>query len=947
LALASGARLGPYEIVSPLGVGGMGEVYRARDTRLERVVAIKVLPDGVTVSPQTLERFRREARAASALNHPNICTIYDVGADPPFIAMELLEGETLQQRLRRGPMEAPILVDIAFAVADAMDAAHGKGIVHRDIKPSNIFLTPRGPKILDFGLAKATTGPEAIGVSDAATRSAEALLTDPGNALGTVSYMSPEQVRAQPLDARTDLFSVGVVLYEMATGTLPFRGESPGIISDSILNRPPVPPVRLNPDVPVELERIIDKCLEKDRTLRYQHASDIRTDLQRLKRDTEGGRVIVGPSSEATTDIAKRWKVILPAASAILALFGAGYFYFQPAPRLTDRDTIVLADFTNTTGDPVFDETLRQGLAIQLEQSPFLSLISDQRIHRTLGLMQQPADAKLTLEIANEVCERSNSAAVLEGSISRLGSQYVLGLRAKRCRTGEIIADEQVQAAKKEDVLNALSQIAGKFRTRIGESLATVREHQIPLVEATTASLEALEAYSAAQVVNVSSGGAAAAKLFKRAAELDPNFALAHAHLGAAYRGVGESVLAAQSLQKAYELRDHASDPEKLFITVNYHLSVTGNLEKALEAGQLWAQTYPRDVRAHAFMSGFLTEGLGLYEKSIEEGSQAVGIDPDFVFGYTNRAFSYLYLDRPQEAETTMRVASERKLEPGEFLVVRYYSAFLRGDRAGMDPQVALAKGQPGVEDWITHAQALVSAYAGHLQQARDLSRRAVDVARRTSDQERAATYESAAAAYEALFGNAAEAKQRAASALALSSGRDVEYAAAFALARAGDLSRSEVLANDLDRRFPEDTSVRHHYLPTLRALAALNGGKPAEAREELEMARRYELAMNGLSSIAFCGAMYPAYVRGETFLAEHKGVEAAVEFKKLIDHRGITMADPAAALARLQIGRAWALSGDNDKAKNAYQDFLTLWEGADPDIPILRQAKAEYARLH
>ena len=952
MPLSAGTRLGPYEVVALLGAGGMGEVYRARDTRLERVVALKVLPHGVTVSPDALARFQREARAASALSHPHICTIYDVGSDPPFIALELLEGETLQQRLARGPIDAATCVDIGLAVADALAAAHGKGIVHRDIKPANIFLTERGPKILDFGLAKSVPGTAAAAGSHLETRSAEALLTDPGSTVGTVAYMSPEQVRATDLDARTDLFSLGVVLYEMVTGTRPFRGESTGIILESILNRAPVAPVRLNPDVPAELERIIDKCLEKDRQLRYQHAGDVRTDLQRLKRDADSGRAIAGTGtrqpSGATTTGGKRWVMLTAGAATVLALAVAGYVYWPRNPALTDRDTIILADFTNTTGDPVFDETLRHGLSVQLGQSPFLSLISERRIQGTLRLMGQPADARLTPEIAREVCERTASAAVLEGSIASLGSQYVLGLRARNCRTGDILDEQQVQAARKEDVLTALTQVARDFRTRVGESLTTVEKYETPLPEATTSSIDALKALSTGSRLGLASGHAAAIPLVRRATELDPGFAMAYATLGLMYSNLGESVQAKESTTTAYGLRNRTSDRERFFITAMYDRQVTGNLEKALQTLTSWTETYPRDVDAHALLGGFSSQGTGKYELSIEATQKAITLDPDHMLAHAGLGFAYVYLDRLADAGNALQRAAERKADVTDLLILRYYVAFLRADRAGMDRELALAKGRPGAEDWLSHLESLAAAGSGQLQRGRTLSRRAFELAQQSAQQERAALFATGVAVWEALSGNAAAARRGAAEALELSTGRDVQYAAGLALARAGEVAQAEALANDLDRRFPEDTSVRLTYLPTLRALVALNRNPadPRQAIELLETATRYELAVPGLPFNVFFGGLQPVYVRGEAYLAARQGAEAAGEFQKVLAHRGIVGPDPISALARLQLGRAYALTGDKTKAAAAYRDFLDLWKDADADVPILKEARAEYVRL-
>jgi len=667
------------------------------------------------------------------------------------------------------------------------------------------------------------------------------------------------------------------------------------------------------------------------------------------KAATLAAPITADTATGAPAGIRQRWKLIVPAIVAVLALSAGAYFYFRRTPKLTDKDTIVVADFSNTTGDSVFDGTLRQGLAVQLEQSPFLSLISEERTQQILRLMGRPADARLTPEIAREICERTASAAVLDGSIASLGSQYVLGLRAEDCRTGDVLAEEQVQAARKEDVLNALGQMASKFRTRVGESLTTVKEHDTPLAEATTPSLEALKAYSAGWKAVFATGSAAAVPFFSRAIEIDPNFASAYAALGRMYGDIGESALSAMNTSKAYELRDRASDQEKFFITLSYDLQVTGNLEKGQQTCALWVQAYPRTLIPHGLLSGDIYMAMGKREESVEEGKAAVGIDPDFSIGYANLAISYMALQRLGEAENTLQRASERKLEIPDLLVLRYVMAFLKGDNVGMEHEAALARERPGVDDWMSNSEGFVLAYSGHLEAARKMSQLAADLARRTERQDTEALYEADAAVREALFGNVSTARQRAVKAIELSKSRDVAYGVGLALALSGDSFRSQQVTEDLSRRFPEDTRVQFTYAPTLRALLALNHSQPPKAVELLHTAIPYELGRpnNGGSEFLLgAGNLYPAYVRGLAYMAAHQGAEAAAEFQKILDHRGIVISDPIGALAHLQLGRAYALSGDHTKARSAYQDFLSLWKDADPEIPIFNQAKTEYAKL-
>ncbi len=973
----AGQSISHYEIISLLGKGGMGEVYRARDTKLDRIVALKILPAEVPTDAERMRRFVSEAKAASALNHPHVATIYEIGEAESvcFIAMEFVEGQSLAAKINGQPLAINEIIKIGSQIADALDEAHNKGIIHRDIKPANIMLTSRGQvKMLDFGLAKITR-PQSTDSSISTL-----VKTQSGVVMGTVPYMSPEQALGRDVDHRSDIFSLGVVLYEMATGRLPFAGSSTSETLDRILHSQPEAMARFNYDVPTELERIVSKAMRKDREQRYQSSKDVLLDLKDLQRqphadredaerlgaqasrlpfasESEANRVVrenakdeAHPSPGERASVAAlaagetpalpgaprrhRLRVSLIALAALVLFAISAFFYFNRNPALTDKDTILLADFVNTTGEVAFDSTLKQALAVHLGQSPFLNLFADERVREILRLMNRSPDERITSTVAREICQRQGLKALLIGTIASLGRNYVISLEAVDAQTGDVLAREQGEAEGKEQVLRTLGEAADKMREKLGESLSSIQKFDALLEQATTSSLEALKDYALADEQNWNGKYFEAISSLQHAIELDPNFARAYSNLAAVYNNSGQPGLAAEAAQKAFELRERVSEREKLHIIDQYYSKALGDLTKSIEAMQLCIQKYPRDVFARNNL-GYRYNALGQYEQAMEEFRVAIRLNPNYGNPYLNMILACLRLNRFEEARAMSEQALAQKFEFVEIHAGLYAIAFINGDTAAMKQQVEWASARPG-ECAHLNWQAGAAVFAGQWQQAQELSNRAAELTRQRNLQENAGEIVSSNAEWAAVLGQCQQSRTDIARAIALPRTPISLFRAGMALALCGNAAQAQALNDEAVKRYPQNTLVNEINLPLIRAAIELQRGNRTQAIQILQPVSRYERV----------SYFYQNYLRGQASLGERNGAEAASEFQKILDHRGWAPTSPLYPLAHLGLARATLLQGDTAKARKLYQDFFTLWKDADADLPILIEAKKEYEKL-
>jgi serine/threonine protein kinase/tetratricopeptide (TPR) repeat protein len=967
-------KISHYRILAKLGAGGMGVVYLAEDMKLGRKVAIKVLSHEFTTNRDRLHRFEQEASAASNLNHPNILTIHEVGVDDGrhYIATEFIDGSTLRRKAAAQHLEIPEILDIAVQVASALEEAHSAGIVHRDIKPDNIMVRRNGyVKVLDFGLAKLTETVDRS-PSDAEASTRVLVQTDAGVVMGTSHYMSPEQARGKPVDARSDIWSLGVVIYEMVAGRTPFEGETSTDVIVAITQKEPPPLARFAPNVPAELEWIVMKALRKDRDERYQTTKELLTDLRRLKQrlefETELERS-AGPDSATRSRISaptlpttpehavrtevktishvssaeyiangiKRHKIAaVVALLLIVASASAFYFYRRHSEPLHERDTILLTDFVNTTGEPVFDGTLKQALAVQLGQSPFLTLFPEDRVRETLRFMGRSAEDRVTRDVGREICERQGIKAMLTGTIATLGSHYVITLEAMNPRSGDSIAREQIEAESKEKVLSSLGTAASNLRKKLGESLGSIKQYDVDIEQATTSSLEALKAYAMANDERAKGRARESLTFYKRAIELDPNFAMAYARIGVHYGNFEQLESAKPYVEKAYELRDRVSEREKLYITEKYFTYITGEIDKTIETLQTWSRLYPNDFIPHNNLSTNY-QLIGRYDEAVKEALEAVRLSPDNMNAKDNLVASFVGLGRFDEAEQAEREAQKINADALSAHANNYLFAYIRRDQAAMDRETQWAKGKPE-ESELTMITSFTALSLGKLKQARELQKRSLELFKQQDRAEAATTALLTMAAHLEQLGQCDEAKSNAKSGLNLLRGQKSLAMGAFVYAACDDLTQAQSLLNDARTAYPKNTVINVIVTPIVSAIAEQRKGNVSQAIQLLESVRSYQFGIVLGSSTAF--------LRGNLYLQQRMGKEAAAEFQSILDHPGSDYLSPAHTLAHLGLARAAVINGDTAAARKSYQDFFGLWKEADSDLPVLVQARKEYAEL-